>query len=155
LPHHCTCSAPCSIAYGDLVGARKAIERSLAIKVKVYGTEEHPNVVASLYELGNVLEAIGSFGGACSKFERALSIADKCHGTRDHYRSAEIEVKLGCLLFRVGREIEARELIQHALFVLEKQMPDHFLLKQPEIRALAQHRPRDIRDKHRRSKNNF
>ncbi|KYF87987.1 hypothetical protein BE20_02820 [Sorangium cellulosum] len=37
------------MAQGDLGGARRALERSLAIDAKVHGTEEHPSVAASLH----------------------------------------------------------------------------------------------------------
>ena len=68
----------------DLGGAARAFERSLAISARVLGTEEHPDVAASMHELALLLHAQGDLGGAKTTLERALAIQIKVYGTEQH-----------------------------------------------------------------------
>ena len=61
-----------------------AHERSLAIRLKVHGTEEHPDVAASLHNMGAVLQAQGRYAEAATHYERSLAIYIKVHGTEEH-----------------------------------------------------------------------
>ena len=122
-------------AQGDLAGARNALERSLAIHAKVLGTEEHPNVAVLLHATAVLLADEGDLEQAAVHYRRVLAIEEKCRGTRDQYHSAETEVAFAMLLSRLGRQDEARELLQHALRVLAEQVPNHPILQQ--LRKLA------------------
>ena len=64
--------------------AAEQLERSLEIKAKVHGTDEHPSVAASLHALAGVLQAQGDLAGAKSRLERSLEIKAKVHGTDEH-----------------------------------------------------------------------
>src|SRR5262249_33154457 len=68
-------------AQGDLPGARAKLERALEISATVFGTEEHPDVAASLHQLAGVLQAQGDLPGARAKLERALEIKAIVFGT--------------------------------------------------------------------------
>jgi tetratricopeptide (TPR) repeat protein len=120
---------------GDLPEARAALERSFAIRAKVLGTDEHPDVAASLHAQAVLLETEGNLEQAAAHYHRVLAIEAKCFGTLDQYHSAETEAALAMLLLRLGRRDEARELLQHALYVLEEQVPNHPILQ--ELRALT------------------
>jgi len=117
-------------AQGNLEGARQRLERALEINVKVFGTEEHPAVAASLHELAGVLIAENELTEAVATFRRVLDIEANCYGTRDHYRTAETEISLAMLLRRMGQAEEAEELLQHAIAVLTQQVPGHPILAQ-------------------------
>ena len=50
------------------------LDRSLAIYIKVHGTEEHPDVALSLNGLGMVLKDQGKLAEAAAHLERSLAI---------------------------------------------------------------------------------
>ena len=117
-------------AQGDLPAARQHLERSLAIKAKVFGTEDHPSVATSLHSLAGVLQAQGDLPAAVAKFRRVLEIEVKCYETRDHYVSAQTEVALAMLLLQADERAEALELLTHAAHIFEAQAPNHPLAVQ-------------------------
>ena len=96
-------------AQGDLPGARAKLERALEIKATVFGTEEHPNVAASLHALARVLQAQGDLPGARAKLERVLEIKARVYGSRDHYSTAISEMNLGFLMLEQGDTSQAVE----------------------------------------------
>ena len=59
-------------------------ERSLAIRLKVHGTEEHSDVAATLINFGLLLQKQGRYAEARTHFERSLAIKIKVHGTEEH-----------------------------------------------------------------------
>jgi tetratricopeptide (TPR) repeat protein len=115
-------------AQGDLAGARACLERSLEIEQKVHGNEEHPSVATTYAGLGNCLRDLGLFDDSERMFRTAQRIREKAFGTRDHYMYAETEFTLAVLLAQRGRVDEARELHQHAVAVLQAQVPTHPIL---------------------------
>jgi tetratricopeptide (TPR) repeat protein len=70
-------------AEGDLASARTRLERSLEIQRKVHGTEDHPDVAASLYQLARVLRAEGDLDGAYTRLVHFLEIKRKVHGSEN------------------------------------------------------------------------
>jgi hypothetical protein len=67
---------------------RRPPERALRILEKAFGTEDHPNVVASLHTLARVLLAQGDHTGAGERLERSVDIQKKVFGTEDHPKVA-------------------------------------------------------------------
>ncbi|KYF73026.1 hypothetical protein BE17_36145, partial [Sorangium cellulosum] len=107
-------------AQGDFAGARKALERSLAIKAKVHGTEDHPDVGASLHALGGVLRAQGDLAGARKALERSLAIQAKVDGTEEHPSVATSLHELGCVLRAQGDLAGARKALERSLVIKAK-----------------------------------
>jgi tetratricopeptide (TPR) repeat protein len=114
---------------GDLPGAKRSLERSLAIDAKVHGTEDHPGVAASLHALA-VLTEDEDPQRALELYQRVLGIERKLYGSLDQYHSAETEFALGMLLTRLGRANEATPVLAHAIAVLRVQVPNHPILQQ-------------------------
>src|SRR5262249_50754241 len=115
-------------AQGDLIGARARLERSLKIQQKVHGTENHPSVATTFAGLGNCLRDLGLFDESERMLRTAQRIRENVFGTRDHYMYAETEFTLAMLLFQRGRVDEAPKLFQHAVAVLQAQVPTHPIL---------------------------
>lgn len=122
---------------GDLAGARDLLERSLRIKAKVYGSEDHPNVATSLHALARVLQAQGDLAGARDHLERVLRIEERIYGTRDHWSSAVTEQALAEVLLQQGDENDRPRVVQllvHAYRTFKSQLGDDH----PRTRVLAQ-----------------
>jgi tetratricopeptide (TPR) repeat protein len=69
---------------GRIAEAFTHYERSLAISLKVHGTEEHSDVAATLINIGLLLQKQGRYAEARTHFERSLAIYIKVHGTEEH-----------------------------------------------------------------------
>ncbi|WP_441286359.1 tetratricopeptide repeat protein [Sorangium sp. KYC3313] len=108
------------MAQGDLAGARRAQERSLAIDAKVHGTEEHPSVAGPLHELGGVLMVQGDLAGARKALERSLAIDAKVHGTEEHAEAAASLHTLGSVLMAQGDLTGARKALERSLAIKAK-----------------------------------
>ncbi len=78
-------------------------ERSLDTNIKVYDTEEHPDVAASLNGLGVVLYRQGRTADATTHFERSLVLKIKVHGTKEHSEVADNLDNMGLVLVTHGR----------------------------------------------------
>jgi tetratricopeptide (TPR) repeat protein len=115
-------------AQGDLAGARTQFERSLEINRKVHDTEDHLDVATTYDGLGNCLRDLELLDESERAFFTALRIREKVLGSRDHYMYAETEFTLALLAAERGRDDEARELLQHAVAILQAQVPNHPIL---------------------------
>ncbi|KYF87988.1 hypothetical protein BE20_02825 [Sorangium cellulosum] len=82
--------------------AVERIRRGHSLLVRVHGTEEHPEVAASLHELGTVLRAQGDLVGAHQTLERSLAIKTNVHGTEEHPEVAASLHELGGVLMEQG-----------------------------------------------------
>ncbi len=107
-------------AMGDIAGAKKSLERALAIQAKVHGTEDHPGVAASLHALGAVLHGMGDLAGAKKSLERSLAIQAKVHGTEDHPAVAASLQALGAVLHAMGDLAGAKKSLERALAIQAK-----------------------------------
>lgn len=65
------------LAQRDLAGARQHFERALAIKHRIFATEDHRAIAVSLGALGGVLAAQGDMEGARPYLERSLAISER------------------------------------------------------------------------------
>ncbi len=117
-------------AQGDLSDALQLVERALSIWAKVFDTDKHCNVAVALHTLASLLAAEGRIDEAISTLRRKLQIEAKIYKTRDHHSSAESEALLAILLLQTSQTEEALALLDHAIAVLNEQVPGHPLLAQ-------------------------
>ena len=80
---------------GDLDGARKALQRALAIDEKAFGPD-HPDVAIDVNNLSLVLKDLGDLDGARKAFERSLTIFEKVLGP-DHPHTQTVRSNLAAL----------------------------------------------------------
>jgi Tfp pilus assembly protein PilF len=80
---------------GDPEGARRGLERALAIDEAVYGPH-HPTVARDVNNLASVLQDLGDLEGARRGYERALAIVTAAWGP-DHPRAVTIARNLRAL----------------------------------------------------------
>jgi tetratricopeptide (TPR) repeat protein len=107
-----------------LVGARPLLERALAIREKVLGSE-HPDTATSLNNLASLVHAQGDLAGARPLLERALAIREKVLGP-EHIHTAFSLVNLAGLLESQGDVAGALPLFERALAIYEKVLgPEH------------------------------
>ena len=57
--------------------------KSLDIKTRIYGGDNHPDVATSLMNIGNVLQAIGKYEEALVQHQKSLDIKIRVFGN-DH-----------------------------------------------------------------------
>ena len=81
----------------------------------MHGTEEHPDVAASLHELAGVLKAQGDLQGARERLERSLEIKARVHGTEEHPDVAASLHELAGVLQAQGDLQGARERLERSL----------------------------------------
>jgi tetratricopeptide (TPR) repeat protein len=122
-------------AQGDLPAARSLLERSLLIKKKVLGTEEHPSVSASLHALAVVLQAQGDLPAARSLLERSIGIDKKVLGTEEHHEVAVSYANLASCLQAQGLLDESEASFRRALTILERvhRTRDHYMIAEAEV----------------------
>jgi tetratricopeptide (TPR) repeat protein len=82
-------------ALGDLVGARAAFERALAMGEAAFGPH-HPNVALCLWNLGTVLQEQGEIQGAREAYQRALATFERFLGP-DHPHTRRVRRHLDSL----------------------------------------------------------
>ncbi|WP_437311698.1 tetratricopeptide repeat protein [Sorangium sp. So ce388] len=100
--------------------AAERIRQGHTLLVRAHGTEEHPEVAASLHELGGVLRAQGDLAGAREALERSLAIEAKVHGTEEHPSVAASLHALGGVLKAQGDLAGAREALERSLAIEAK-----------------------------------
>jgi len=123
------------VSVGEQQMGRNLLERTLALRRKVYGPE-HPEMVDSLEHLAAALEAQGELRAAEDLYRQALSMELKVFPA-DHPRRARTLSALGELLPLVGMQREAEALHREALDIRRKHFPpDHGLVAASNL-ALA------------------
>jgi tetratricopeptide (TPR) repeat protein len=105
---------------GRYAEAAQHLERSLAIGIKVHGTEEHPYVATILSNLGFVMQAMVRHEEAAKHYERSLAIRLKVHGTEEHPDVAASLSGLGTVLQKQGRIAEAATHYERSLAIYNK-----------------------------------
>jgi tetratricopeptide (TPR) repeat protein len=86
----------------------------------VFGTEDHPDVAASLHELARVHHAQGDLAGARDRLERSLRIWAKVLGTEDHRSVAASLHALAGVLRAQGDLAGARDRLERVLEIEER-----------------------------------
>jgi len=79
------------------------------VKVKAYGTREHPSVAASLHGLANVLVRLGKYAEAETSCRESIDVTVKAYGTREHPSVAASLHGLANVLVRLGKYAEAEQ----------------------------------------------
>lgn len=104
--------------------SRTLAERAVRIKEEALGAE-HPDLVESLSNLGDLFRQAGDYPRAKPLFERALRIREKALGP-DHLEVATSLSRLASLLVETGQYAEAKPLYERALAITEQTLgPDH------------------------------
>jgi serine/threonine protein kinase/tetratricopeptide (TPR) repeat protein len=118
-----------AVAEGKYAEAREHAERALAIRVEVLGSD-HPEVAASLTNLGNVALQQGKFDEALAFHERALALKQRTLGP-DHPEVAASLNSLGNVALDQGEPELAYGYHRRALEIRERALgPNH-----PEVAA--------------------
>ncbi|GAA1687973.1 hypothetical protein GCM10009830_39430 [Glycomyces endophyticus] len=99
--------------YDQLDAAQLLLDRSLTVKQERYGVE-HPELAATLGDLGAVLVLRGETDRAERELTRAVGIAGAAHG-RNSVEVARPVAHLGVLMHDLGRLEDARDLHAWAL----------------------------------------
>lgn len=105
---------------GDLSGARAHIERSLEIKRRVLGTEEHHNIAVSLHTMARVLLAQHDLLGARDRLECALKIFRRVLETDEHDNVAACLHELANVHWAYGDLRAARACLERSLEIRRK-----------------------------------
>lgn len=109
---------------GKYAEANDLFERALALKEKALGPD-HPDVAASLNNLGMMHRHLGDHPRAKATHERALALQDKALGP-DHPDVAGSLTNLGMVLCDLGDYPKALATFERAHGLLEKALgPDH------------------------------
>jgi len=98
------------------------LQTLLTIEEREYGPD-HPEVAATLGNLGNAWSALGKPGKARELYERALTIEEREFGP-DHPEVAATLGNLGNAWSELGKPDKARELYQRALAIQRRHYPN-------------------------------
>jgi tetratricopeptide (TPR) repeat protein len=103
---------------GDHVEAQRHLRRALEIHRAASGLDSQ-EATHGLYQLASSLEESGDLDGAAGEFERLLALRTRQVGVNP-LENAETQVRLAGLYLRAGRIGPAKELLNHAVGVLER-----------------------------------
>jgi tetratricopeptide (TPR) repeat protein/transcriptional regulator with XRE-family HTH domain len=103
---------------GDLRAARPWLERALAIRQRVLGSDD-PLTAISLNELAVLLRQQGELGAARPLYERALDVRERVLGPA-HPLTAESLNNLALMFWSQGELVVARPLYERALTIYEQ-----------------------------------
>lgn len=94
--------------------ATALIQKGHSLLVRAVGTEEHPEISASLREISIAMEAQGDIAGAREILERALAIHIKLHGTEPDLNTSALLHDLGRLRRAQGDLPGAQEALERS-----------------------------------------
>jgi tetratricopeptide (TPR) repeat protein len=104
--------------HGDHTEAQRCLRRALDIHREVSGLDSH-EATEGLYHLAASLEESGDLDGAAGEFERLLALRARQVGVNP-LDNAETQVRLAGLYLKSRRTAQAKELLNHAIGVLER-----------------------------------
>jgi tetratricopeptide (TPR) repeat protein len=110
------------IAHGKLARPQTAIgllQQALRIRQQHYGTMHHPEVAATLHNIGNVLQQSGDLDAAILYFGRARDLQQDLLGA-EHAQVARAGRAMGHAYFQGRRYGEAHRAYCHALAIFER-----------------------------------
>jgi tetratricopeptide (TPR) repeat protein len=111
---------------GEHDSAQIALRRALEIYRETAG-QDSPEASMGLHNLAMSLEASGNLDEAMEEYERILAVRERqLGGSRE--ATAEIEARLALLYVNAGRIAPARELLAHAIGVLERGGGERYML---------------------------
>ena len=88
--------------------------------------QDSREVSDDLYQLAGSLEDSGSVESAMAEYEKALALRERQVGVNPE-ETAALKIHLGSLYLETGRSSAAREMLIHAMRVLEKSGDDRYL----------------------------
>jgi tetratricopeptide (TPR) repeat protein len=104
--------------HGDPAEAQRCVRRALEIHSTVSGPDSR-EATQDLHHLAALLEESGDPAGAMGEYERVLALSQRqVGGNRE--TMAETQVRLAILYLHAGRTSASRELLTHAIGVLER-----------------------------------
>ncbi len=106
--------------------SQQHLRRAMQIHREARGADSR-ELTADISELAASLEESGDVQAAMNEYEKALSLRERQLGA-DPHETALLKVRLGALYLQEGRSSTARELLIHAIRVLEKGADDHYIL---------------------------
>jgi tetratricopeptide (TPR) repeat protein len=104
--------------HGEHAEAQRCLRRALDIHREASGLDSLP-ATQGLYELASSLEESGDLDGAAEEFERLLALRARQVGVNP-VENAETQVRLAGIYLRARRTGPAKELLNSALSVLER-----------------------------------
>jgi tetratricopeptide (TPR) repeat protein len=104
--------------HGHHAEAQHCLRRALDIHREGAGLDSR-EATEGLYQLASSLEESGDLDGAASEFERLLALRARLVGVHP-VENAEAQVRLAGIYLRARRTGPAKELLNHALGVLER-----------------------------------
>jgi tetratricopeptide (TPR) repeat protein len=110
---------------GNHPEAQRVLRRSLEIHRKVSGIDSQA-ATQDLFHLAASLEESGDIEGATAEYERVLAVKERQIGG-NLVQTAETQAHLAAIYIRVGRTSAARELLTHAIGVLDRKKSDQRL----------------------------
>ena len=111
---------------GEHIAAQKNLRQAIEVHRATVGRDS-PEVANDLYHLSASLEESGDLQGAISEYERVLTAHERQVGNNPA-EFAMCKVRLAALYLQDERSSAARELLQHALRVIEKMGGEQHLL---------------------------
>jgi tetratricopeptide (TPR) repeat protein len=103
---------------GNHSEAQRCLRRALEIHREASGLDSH-EATRRLYQLAASLEESGDLDGAAGEFERLLALRGRQVGVNP-LENAETQVRLAGLYLRARRTAPAKELLNHAIGLLER-----------------------------------
>lgn len=103
---------------GNQAEAQRYLRRALEIHRAASGLDSQ-EATHGLYQLAASLEESGDLEGAAGEFERLLAFRARQVGVNP-LENAETEVRLAALYLKAHRTAPAKELLNHAIGVLER-----------------------------------
>lgn len=104
--------------HGDHAGAQQCLRRALDIHREAAGLDSR-EATDGLYQLASSLEESGDLDGAAGEFERLLTLRARQVGVNP-LENAQTQVRLAALYLKARRTGPAKELLNHAISVLER-----------------------------------
>jgi tetratricopeptide (TPR) repeat protein/CHAT domain-containing protein len=110
---------------GQYRNALRSMERALAMRERLYPTQDHPDLAESLNNLGFVLNAMGHARMALPYCERALAMDERLYSKQqDHPDLAMSLNNLGLVVQALGQAGQALPYYERALAMRERLYPD-------------------------------
>lgn len=111
------------IALGKLNRCAEAMEllhRALDIRIRHYDGETHPQVAATLHNIGNVHQQTGDYEAAIRYFCQCKILQETIYGCSDHVEVARACVAIGHTYFQADALVDAREAYMDALSIFHR-----------------------------------
>jgi len=111
----------------DFLDAEGCLVDLLGLQERTLGTD-HPELEATLRQLGRVYGKLGDWRAAASAYERGFKLADEALGPPNHPYMKPYLQRMGWIYYKQGRYDEAEALFLRTMAILEQgYMEDRFL----------------------------